>query len=609
VADEKTWTFPSAPTCEIKGLNDSGVETFRGDTIVSLAREICQNSLDAAIKPADGSDPGPVELEFSRFDMPRDAFPALEEFQDAMTRSAAFWKDNAQATRFFGEMGEVLASRTLKCLRISDFNTTGLTGVHERSLASSSAWRSLVMSSGVSDKTDISGGSFGIGKYAAFSCSQFRTVFYATKTVDGKEGFQGVSRLVTFETAFNEMALGTGYLGEREARPIPKWISPDTAFVRERPGTDIFIPAFAGGEQFTKDIVTSVLDGFLFAIWSKKLIVRINDGEQILSLDKSWLERAYRNNDELFNPVRHMYEVLKTPEGKWRRYDFEGLGYVRLALQSGKDLDKRIAMIRQPGMLIFKKGNFRSHISFTGVLIVEGDLNKTLREFENPQHNRWEENRSPQNKRLLQEIYDFCRDSIAEIVKEDLGEEIDSGLGDVLPDAGDAGDPRTEETLDVKIKGDVSIVQPKRKKRKHRKTSTGGKPTGDESGSDTHETERPRPTKQDDGTGGAAKVVRRDVPHSAFRSICQDKTAGLYRLKITPSRDAEKASVDVTAVAEIKGYEAPIKAAELPDGRPLKVSHGEIAGLKFQKNVPVEIFVTLDYSDYVSMEIDCYEYK
>ena len=51
------WTFPSALNgkCEEKGLNDSGIETFRGDTIVSLAREICQNSLDSPVKPSDGS--------------------------------------------------------------------------------------------------------------------------------------------------------------------------------------------------------------------------------------------------------------------------------------------------------------------------------------------------------------------------------------------------------------------------------------------------------------------------------------------------------------------------------------------------------------------------
>lgn len=143
------WTFPSAPKCEVKGLNDSGVETFKGDTISSLAREICQNSLDAAIPRTDASEPGPVEVEFALFEMPTADFPARDEFRDAITRSVEFWKDNKQATAFFGELVPELDGRKLACLRISDANTTGLTGVHETNLSAGSTWRSLVMSSGV----------------------------------------------------------------------------------------------------------------------------------------------------------------------------------------------------------------------------------------------------------------------------------------------------------------------------------------------------------------------------------------------------------------------------------------------------------------------------
>ena len=175
------WTFPSVSKCEEKGLNDSGIETFRGDTIVSLAREICQNSLDSPVKPSDGSDPGPVEIEFSLFDISASDFPAFDQFKDAMARSSDYWKGNDQAVRFFKAMAPDLQAKTLHCLRISDSNTTGLTGVHTPDDSNSSKWRSLVMSSGVSNKSGgITGGSFGIGKYAAFSCSRFRTVFYAT---------------------------------------------------------------------------------------------------------------------------------------------------------------------------------------------------------------------------------------------------------------------------------------------------------------------------------------------------------------------------------------------------------------------------------------------
>ena len=42
------WYFPSNDHGENKGINDSGVATFRGTPLKSLARERCQNSLDAA---------------------------------------------------------------------------------------------------------------------------------------------------------------------------------------------------------------------------------------------------------------------------------------------------------------------------------------------------------------------------------------------------------------------------------------------------------------------------------------------------------------------------------------------------------------------------------
>ena len=44
------WNFPSNNYGQIFGIADSGVETFKGTPIKSLAREICQNSLDAALE-------------------------------------------------------------------------------------------------------------------------------------------------------------------------------------------------------------------------------------------------------------------------------------------------------------------------------------------------------------------------------------------------------------------------------------------------------------------------------------------------------------------------------------------------------------------------------
>ena len=44
------WNFPSNNKGDIIGIGHSGIETYQGTPLKSLAREICQNSLDAALE-------------------------------------------------------------------------------------------------------------------------------------------------------------------------------------------------------------------------------------------------------------------------------------------------------------------------------------------------------------------------------------------------------------------------------------------------------------------------------------------------------------------------------------------------------------------------------
>ena len=41
------WSFPSNNFGTLNGIGEAGIETFKGAPYRSLAREICQNSLDA----------------------------------------------------------------------------------------------------------------------------------------------------------------------------------------------------------------------------------------------------------------------------------------------------------------------------------------------------------------------------------------------------------------------------------------------------------------------------------------------------------------------------------------------------------------------------------
>lgn len=183
------WEFPSNNNGQIYGIGDSGVETFLGTPIRSLAREICQNSLDATIDNGK-----PAHVTFSTFSVSTDSLPDIEGLRTAFQRSLDFWslQNSDKTKKFFRDALTVAGKPTVTCLRISDFNTSGLTGADK---IYNSPWCNLIKSTGASDKSSSSGGSFGIGKFAPFACSSFRTVFYSTIDCEGHTAYQGVSRL------------------------------------------------------------------------------------------------------------------------------------------------------------------------------------------------------------------------------------------------------------------------------------------------------------------------------------------------------------------------------------------------------------------------------
>lgn len=275
------WDFMSVSgSYQKKGLNDSGVETFKDDSFKSLAREICQNSLDARNTGFSNDEAVPVVVEFHRYSQSANHFPGRERMIDAFKRSQSFWKKEEveETVRFFKEAEKTLTSESLGWMRISDFKTFGLRGVERAASASGTTpWSSLVMSDGVSNKSGDAGGSFGIGKFATFSCSAIRTCFYSTITDSNHRGAQGVSRLVTFENDDATRTLGIGYFRNR-GEAIRNTLDLDPSFSRNDPGTDIFIPGFLPDKSWIEDVKKAVLEGFLYAIFHKKLIVRLRDG-------------------------------------------------------------------------------------------------------------------------------------------------------------------------------------------------------------------------------------------------------------------------------------------------------------------------------------------
>ena len=142
------------PSVTKYGPNDSGLETFRGSWEASLAREIIQNSLDAC------RDPGaPVKVKFELLRLSHEELLFMDQMKTAVTSSLDMWngEDRQKILQIEGAFGN-----SYPCLKISDYNTTGLTGDDE-----SGKWSALVKTIGGSDGQSGRGGSFGIGKFCS----------------------------------------------------------------------------------------------------------------------------------------------------------------------------------------------------------------------------------------------------------------------------------------------------------------------------------------------------------------------------------------------------------------------------------------------------------
>ncbi len=119
------WEFPSNDYGILNGIGEAGIETFKGLPYRSLAREICQNSLDAALVQSQ-----PVRVEFMSSFLSDKDVPDFDMLKKALKLCYEFWaeQNNKKTMEFFEQAMKVSESTKISLLRISDFNTTGLTG-------------------------------------------------------------------------------------------------------------------------------------------------------------------------------------------------------------------------------------------------------------------------------------------------------------------------------------------------------------------------------------------------------------------------------------------------------------------------------------------------
>lgn len=619
------WYFPSNNHGQVNGIADAGVETFQGTPLKSLAREICQNSLDAAVN-------GQVVVEFKCFAINTEILPGKDALLDACMRAHDFWKvqKSDRASSFFKKAQQTLNKESIYVLRISDSNTKGLQGSHAEY---NTSWSNLIKSSGVSDKNGSSGGSFGIGKFAPFACSFIRTVFYSTFDVDGLTASQGVARLASFKNQDGVITQGIGYYGEHNNTPIFNLMDLDPMYSRHICGTDIYIAGFNYAEQeWSCEIIASILEGFLYAVLKGDLVVRIDGfelnkdtiGDEIRSYGKFVEE----NNSYIREYAEEYYRVLTSSQTQWFiNNDFRTMGGLRLGFLIDDKFHNRVAMIRKIGMKIYDKDRNPRALPFAGVLIVEGqDIDTFLRKLENPQHIKWEFARYTDNpayaKEILHEINSFIYDSLRSLQVDNGLEAIDADVGDFLPDEIEDGSMKDEnktEVLTDTVKTIEKSIAPTRVARVMSDNQDQQGIKNDEGGTDNvpgswkkHYTEKPTNGIRDPEPGeGNGETKGKDsqiqpIGSSKTRVFCLNKETGEYSLLFTPVKSAASGVLELYQSAESAMYPAVIKSVKVIGQKDACFDGNRILKLNYNKDEIIKIRITIDYKDYCSMEVKGY---
>jgi hypothetical protein len=175
MTDEK-WRSPNNDYGPEVGLDNGDVETFKKEPEEALARETGQNSNDARYNSSY------TKMEYKLFEVEHDAIPGIDELSEMIEACYEYKKELPKEAVQLKRMLERSHDKKIKCLRISDFHTSGLEGVLSND--AEKPFYLLTKGSGISYKGSGAGGSKGIGKYAAFVNSNINTVFYSTYNKD-----------------------------------------------------------------------------------------------------------------------------------------------------------------------------------------------------------------------------------------------------------------------------------------------------------------------------------------------------------------------------------------------------------------------------------------
>lgn len=571
---------------EDEGLGHAGIETYRDNPYVHVARECGQNSRDAAAAAE-----LPVVMHFDLVRIPTSEYPVHAAQVDAVKQclKKAKQKKDDKEIEFFERAKEVLEEDEIPMLKVEDRNTKGLVGP----AVPGKPFHSLVKGTGVSNKeSDTSGGSFGIGKNAAFAASEVQTVFYSTiyhdpETAKPRFLAQGKNILVSHRSTGGQERRATAYWGKPRFLPVehenqvPAWLR------RELVGTSVVIAAFRESPGWHYRIGASLLQNFFCGIHRGEIRFVLNNGE--IDINRETLAQLLENkaiNDaaeeadggEEFRVARNLYECLISSDSIEQVLEIEGIGPVRLVMLMRDGLPKRVRIVRN-GMSITdelssfgdKLSSFPMYRDF--VALVEPashDGNKLLKRLENPRHDALSAERISDPKkrteatRAMRNLAKAIRQAIKEQALQKPQERVDlnelSEYFDVPDVAETPPSPSTEDNPEILTykpappRKQVSPVAPQQGtgtvggRGRGRGGRGGGRGSGRGRGS---------------GTGGAGYRGNGAVPLMEVRNVAVPASTGYSRRVFFTPMQTCQAMVEISAVGMDTPAALAISAADV----------------------------------------------
>jgi hypothetical protein len=413
-----------------------------------LAREVVQNSTDAAVQSSQSPD---LKIRFRIVQYPRKILNLLN-----MDENCDFAKRIMSAG--FGELGlnpeNVIATRSsrLRALLIEDFGTRGLQGEPENP---DSDVHKLLFSLGMTDKdiAEGTGGSYGFGKSVLSRASKLNTVIvYTVYPTDTGicERMIGAAYLKNHSFDHKKWS-GWAWFGvdgreRRDDRPVPiedehaRRLAQQLGFAERHDG------AF-GTTILLLDLVEDVdSEGLIRGLekwWWPRLEEGLLDVEVVDEIAgmirkpeprkhpevKHFIE-AYRIAAGMAEPAgdhQRLFRARPIENGN-KRWNTGRCGFVRVQEveeqdeESEPELLGRVALIRKPRMVVqYFEPRKRLDFGVAGVFVAHDDIDRFLKLSEPPNHDRWDPGTQrfrSETDRLVKQIVQSVLDHIKRSYRE-----------------------------------------------------------------------------------------------------------------------------------------------------------------------------------------------